>query len=105
MSYRLKYEGPEIDDLLDKVNDTFGNGSKVITIPAEWVDNEITISDTWIEDGYDYTISFTKDSRPAFNSCGIYADDIVTAGELTFYCDITPTDDVDVLVLKVAVNE
>ena len=105
MSYKLKYKGPKIDELLDEVNDTFGNGSKTITIPAEWVDNEITVYDTWIEDGYDYIVSFTKDSRSAFNAAGIYTDDAVTAGELTFYCDSTPTDEIDVIVLKVAVNE
>lgn len=104
MSYKLKYTGSQIDDLLDKIAAMNPNDEKTITLDANsWVDNELTYSDSWIEEGYVYMMSYGEGSRDAFISAGIWCDTETAGNTLTFHADTTPADDVAIILAKVGV--
>ena len=73
-----------------------------VTLTADsWTDGAQTVQDArFVEEGYAYVVSPAPGSFAAYASAVIYADDITAAGEMTFHCGETPTEDLTVNILR-----
>lgn len=68
---------------------------------AGWSGNAQTVSNSnFAASGYAYTVAPASGSFAAYASAVIYADDVTAAGELTFHCGETPTEDLTVNILR-----
>ena len=68
---------------------------------AGWSGNAQTVSNSnFAASGYAYTVAPASGSFAAYASALIYADDVTTAGEMTFHCGETPTEDLTVNILR-----
>ena len=74
----------------------------VTLLPNNWVNSTQTISnENFALSGYSYIVSPTGTWFNQYGSCGIYADDVSTAGQMTFHCSNNPTDDLVVNIVRV----
>ena len=75
---------------------------KLTLYSASWVENSLTISNNLFTttSTYSFIISPEGSSFKEYVDCGIYADDITTNGEITFYCDEVPVNDLVVNVIR-----
>ena len=75
---------------------------KLTLYSASWVENSLTISNNLFTTAltYSFIISPEGSSFKEYVDCGIYADDITTNGEITFYCDEVPVNDLVVNVIR-----
>lgn len=72
---------------------------------AGWSGNAQTVSNSnFAMSGYAYTVAPASGSFAAYASALIYADDVTAAGEMTFHCGETPTDDLTVNILRTEVT-
>ena len=68
---------------------------------AGWSGSAQTVSSAnFAASGYAYTVAPAGGSFAAYASAVIYADDVTAAGELTFHCGETPTEDLTVNILR-----
>ena len=68
---------------------------------AGWSGNAQTVSNSnFAASGYAYTVAPASGSFAAYASALIYADDVTAAGEMTFRCGETPTEDLTVNILR-----
>ena len=68
---------------------------------AGWSGNAQTVSNSnFAASGYAYTVAPAGGSFAAYASAVIYADDVTAAGEMTFHCGETPTEDLTVNILR-----
>ena len=68
---------------------------------AGWSGSAQTVSsENFAASGYAYTVAPASGSFAAYASALIYADDVTTAGEMTFHCGETPTEDLTVNILR-----
>ena len=68
---------------------------------AGWSGNAQTVSNSnFAASGYAYTVAPASGSFAAYASAVIYADDVTEAGEMTFHCGETPTEDLAVNILR-----
>lgn len=68
---------------------------------AGWSGNAQTVSNgNFAVSGYAYTVAPAPGSFAAYASALIYADDVTAAGEMTFHCGETPTEDLTVNILR-----
>lgn len=76
--------------------------SFAITLTAAgWSGNAQTVSNSnFAASGYAYTVAPASGSFAAYASAVIYADDVTAAGEMTFHCGETPTEDLTVNILR-----
>lgn len=73
---------------------------------AGWSGNAQTVSNSnFAMSGYAYTVAPASGSFAAYASALIYADDVTAAGEMTFHCGETPTDDLTVNILRTEATE
>lgn len=93
-----------------KVNGKFADQSgnvntamtKTVTLSG-WVDNEITITDSFFEpNGYAYTVAPQSSDFSDWKNAVIWADD-VTTNAMTFHCENTPSGNITAVILKVVV--
>lgn len=77
---------------------------KIITLPTSWVDNQITIEDEWIQSGFIYMVSYTDESYRAYSDSNIRSKTQTEPGKISFVCDSTPSQPIEVLVAKMAVG-
>lgn len=80
-------------------------GSKAFTVElksASWSNNTQTVNNNnFIADGYAFIVSPSSADYSAYTSAQIYADDVSTDGQMTFYCNTTPTGDITVNIVRV----
>lgn len=68
---------------------------------AGWSGSAQTVSNSnFAASGYAYTVAPASGSFAAYASAVIYADDVTAAGEMTFHCGETPTEDLTVNILR-----
>lgn len=71
---------------------------------AGWSGNAQTISNSnFAASGYAYTVCPASGSHEAYAKSMIYADDVTTAGKMTFHCGEKPTANLTVNILRVEV--
>ena len=68
---------------------------------AGWSAGAQTVSDSrFITSGYAYTVCPAGDSFKDYAEAMIYADNVTTAGRMSFHCDVTPTKNLTVNILR-----
>ena len=68
---------------------------------AGWSADTQTVSDSrFIASGYAYTVCPAGDSFAGYAEAVIYADDVTTAGKMTFHCNEAPTVNLTVNILR-----
>ena len=68
---------------------------------AGWSGNAQTASNSkFVTSGYAYTVCPAGDSFAGYAEAVIYADDVTTAGKMTFHCNEAPTADLTVNILR-----
>lgn len=68
---------------------------------AGWSGNAQTVSNSkFVTSGYAYTVCPAGDSFAGYAEAVIYADDVTTAGKMTFHCNEAPTDNLTVNILR-----
>ena len=68
---------------------------------AGWSAGTQTVSDSrFIASGYAYTVCPAGDSFKDYAEAMIYADNVTTAGRMSFHCDVTPTKNLTVNILR-----
>ena len=77
-----------------------------VTLSASgWSNNAQTVSSAnFIVSGYSYIVSPASASLEAYAEAQIYADDVTTAGQMTFHCGDVPSDALTVNILRVEVQ-
>ena len=78
-----------------------------VSLPASgWSNNAQTVSHAMLKDaGYGYIYNPDDASYGAYVSAMVRCGDVVTDGQVTFYCDETPTDDITVDFMRIEANE
>lgn len=83
----------------------YGAKSFTVTLSggaANWTGNTQTVSNAnFLTSGYVYTVSYSSSSKEAYTNAGIYADDVTTANQMTFHCDVPPSGNVVVNIMRV----
>lgn len=74
-----------------------------VSLPLSgWEDNTLSVSDRNFTIGnYSYIITPSPESIQAYADGEIYADNVNTAGSISFHCSATPTEALTVNVLKI----
>lgn len=68
---------------------------------AGWSAGAQTVSNSrFIASGYAYTVCPAGDSFKDYAEAMIYADNVTAAGRMSFHCDVTPTKDLTVNILR-----
>lgn len=68
---------------------------------AGWSAGTQTVSNSkFIASGYAYTVCPAGDSFKDYAEAMIYADNVTTAGRMSFHCDVTPTKNLTVNILR-----
>ena len=68
---------------------------------AGWSGNAQTVSNSkFVTSGYTYTVCPAGDSFAGYAEAVIYADDVTTAGKMTFHCNEAPTANLTVNILR-----
>ena len=78
-----------------------------VSLPASgWSNNAQTVSHAMLKAaGYGYIYNPDEASYGAYVSALVRCGDVVTDGQVTFYCDETPTDDITVDFMRSEANE
>lgn len=81
----------------------YGARSFSITLAAaDWSSNEQTVTNAYFATvGYGFIVSPASSSFADYASAVIYADDVTSAGQMTFHCTNVPTVDLTVNVIRV----
>lgn len=81
----------------------YGARSFSITLAAaDWSSNEQTITNAYfVTVGYGFIVSPASSSFADYASAVIYADDVTSAGQMTFHCTNTPSTDLTVNIIRV----
>ena len=76
--------------------------SFTVTLTASgWSGNAQSVSnDKFLVSGYAYTVCPAGDSFTDYAEAVIYADNVTTAGKMTFHCSETPTENLTVNILR-----
>ena len=78
-----------------------------VSLPASrWSNNAQTVSHAMLKAaGYGYIYNPDETSYGAYVSALVRCGDVVTDGQVTFYCDETPTEDITVDFMRSEANE
>lgn len=79
-----------------------------ITLPAEsWSGRAQTVQDEFfLADGkYWYIVCADADCFMAASETGVKADNITVDGQITFRCEVTPTENLTISILRMEVEE
>lgn len=81
----------------------YGAKSFSITLAAaDWANNAQTVTSVYFwTAGYGYIVAPAASSFADYASAVIYADDVTSAGQMTFHCTNTPSTDLTVNVIRV----
>lgn len=79
-----------------------------VTLPAEsWSGRAQTVQDEFfLADGkYWYIVCADADCFMAASETGVKADNITVDGQITFHCEVTPTENLTISILRMEVEE
>lgn len=79
-----------------------------VTLPAEnWSGRAQTVQDESLlaDSKYWYIMCYDADCFVAASETGVKADNITTDGQVTFRCEVTPTEDLTVSILRLEVEQ
>ena len=78
-----------------------------VSLPASgWSNNAQTVSHAMLKAaGYGYIYNPDEASYGAYVSALVRCGDVATDGQVVFYCDETPTDDITVEFMRIEANE
>ena len=72
---------------------------------ASWSNGSQTISNAnFLTGDYCYMVYASPSSTYAWQDADVYADDVTTAGQMTFHCDVTPSSDIVANVIRLVVD-
>ena len=85
------------------VGTDYGSSSTTITLSANsWVSYTQTITNSFFQNSNaNYIVSPSSSSFIEYCECGIYADNVTVASNITFHCETIPVSDITVNVIKV----
>ena len=94
---------PVTSDGIKAANDALKAVAFTKTLSSgSWSSSVQTVSDTrFIVSGYSYIVRPVGSNSAAYNEAQIYADDVTTAGQMTFHCVTTPSANLTVNILRV----
>lgn len=73
--------------------------------PSGWNNLIQTITDTnFIVNGYTYIVSSSSNNIIEYSQAVVYADDVTTTGEMTFHCQIKPSVNLIVNIIRLGTN-
>ena len=77
-----------------------------VTLPsANWSAGVQTISNAnFLTDDYCYMVYASPSSTYEWQDSDVYADDVTTAGQMVFHCDVTPSVDLVANVIRLVVD-
>lgn len=77
-----------------------------VTLPsANWSADVQTISNAnFLTGDYCYMVYASPSSTYAWQDADVYADDVTTAGQMTFHCDVTPSTDLVANVIRLVID-
>lgn len=79
-----------------------------VTLPAEnWSGRAQTVQDESLlaDSKYWYIVCADADCFMAASETGVKAGNITTSGQITFQCEITPTEDLTIYILRLEVDQ
>lgn len=81
----------------------YGAKSFYVTLYASgWTNNTYTAQSTdFVVSGYSYVVAPKGQYVATYSSCQIYADNVLTTGQMTFHCTVVPTSVIEVAILRV----
>ena len=72
---------------------------------ANWSAGAQTVSNAnFLTGDYCYMVYASPSSTYAWQDADVYADDVTTAGQMTFHCDVTPSADIVANVIRLVVD-
>lgn len=83
-------------------------GAITVTLPTEnWSGRAQTVQDEFLlADGkYWYIVCADADCFMAASETGVKADNITTDGQVTFRCEVTPTENLTISILRLEVEQ
>lgn len=77
-----------------------------VTLPsANWSAGVQTISNAnFLVGDYCYMVYASPSSTYAWQDSDVYADDVTTAGQMVFHCDVTPSADIVANVIRLVID-
>ena len=77
-----------------------------VTLPsANWSSGVQTVSNAnFLTGDYCYMVYASPSSTYAWQDADVYADDVTTAGQMVFHCDVTPSVDLVANVIRLVVD-
>ena len=100
-----------INELLDSMIpllESAQHAGITVTLPAEkWSGRAQTVQDeSLLADGkYWYIVCADADCFMAASETGVKADNITTDGQVTFRCEVTPTENLTISILRLEVEQ
>lgn len=77
----------------------------VILSTSGWSGKVQTVSDArFLMDGYAYSVTPDSSNFSAYGEAMIYADNVTTTGQMSFFCSEVPTTDLTVNILRMEVR-
>lgn len=83
------------------------NGITVALPAGNWSDRAQTVQDESLlaDSNYWYFVCADADCLMAASETGVKADNITTNGQVTFRCEVTPTEDLIIYILRLEVEQ
>lgn len=77
-----------------------------VTLPsANWSAGVQTVTNAeFLTGDYCYMVYASPSSTYAWQDADVYADDVSTAGQMTFHCDVTPSSDLVANVIRLVID-
>ena len=79
-----------------------------VTLPAEnWSGRAQTVKDNILlaDEKYWYIVCADADCFMAVSETGVKADNITVNGQVTFHCEVTPTENLTIYILRLEVEQ
>lgn len=100
-----------ISELLDSIIpllESAQHSGTTVTLPAEgWSGRAQTVQDEFLlaNSKYWYIVCADADCFMAASETGVKADNITVDGQITFRCEVTPTENLTISILRMEVEE
>ena len=92
-------------DTLNRVDQLL---ESIVTLPAEnWSGRAQTVKDNILlaDEKYWYIVCADADCFMAVSETGVKADNITVNGQVTFHCEVTPTENLTIYILRLEVEQ
>lgn len=93
------------EDKCDIPGECLKKGGIPLKIAVYGVKGEERKSTGWhVTSNYIYLVGADAGTRNVYDSYGVSADNVTTSGQMTFRCDMTPTVDLSVFIIRLEVG-